>query len=96
MKLQTHSKDKLQQRNHLGTVSRKSASGGLINVRKIAFVNKENTDDRLENWSLGFIETLHKQLWSLQRCLRHLAYTWAVLRFRRYHNGRNDPQENEI
>ena len=27
---------------------------------------------QIENWSLGFIETLHKQQWGLQYCLRSL------------------------
>ena len=66
----------------------------VINVKKIAFRNKEHT--RLENGSLGFIETLHKQQWSLQHCLRPLAYTWAELHFQIYHHGPNDPKGNEI
>ena len=36
--------------------------------------------------SLGFIETLHKQKWSLQQCLRPLTYTWAELYFQIYHS----------
>ena len=31
----------------------------------------------MENGRLGFIETLHKQYWSLQHCLHAPAYTWA-------------------
>ena len=51
---------------------------------------------RIENGSLGFIETLHKQQWSLQHCLRPLAYTWAELHFQMYHNEPSDPKGNEI
>ena len=47
---------------------------------------KQRTHYRLENGSLGFIETLHKQWWSLQHCLRLLGYTWAERQFQRYHN----------
>ena len=41
-----------------------------------------------------FIETYHKQLWSLQHCLRPQAYTWADIHFQRYCNGLNDPKGN--
>ena len=48
--------------------------------------NKQRVHYILENGSLGFIETLHKQ-----HCLRPLAYTRAELCFQIYHNGLNDP-----
>ena len=56
---------------------------------------KEMNALQIENGSLGFIETLHKQWWSLQHSLHPLAYTWAELHFQRYNNGPNDPKGNE-
>ena len=51
-----------------------------INVKKIAFGNNNNKKKNgLENGSLSFTETLHKQSCILQHCLRPLAYTLWVL-----------------
>ena len=41
--------------------SQSLVSKNLINVKQIAFGNKNKTHYWLENGSLGFIETLHKQ-----------------------------------
>ena len=50
----------------------------------------QRTHYGLESGRHGFIETLHKQEWSLQHCLRPLAYTWAEFHFQIYHNESNE------
>ena len=63
-----------------------SASAYSKTLARTLQENKQRVHYRLENGSLGFIETLHKQ-----HCLRPLAYTRAELHFQIYHNGPNDP-----
>ena len=46
---------------------------------------------QIGNGSLGFIETLHKQWWSLLHAYVPFR-TWAELHFQRYRNGRSDPK----
>ena len=62
--------------------------------KKIAFGNKERTTDK--KMGILVLLRLHKQQWSLQHCLRPLAFTWAELYFQRFHNGPNDPKGNKI
>ena len=55
----TNNKSKLQLNHSLGTVSNKLLDSVKINSKKVAFETKKSL--QVENGSLGFIETLHKQ-----------------------------------
>ena len=54
-----NNKSKLQLNHSLGTVSNKLLDGVKENSKKVAFETKKSL--QVENGSLGFIETLHKQ-----------------------------------
>ena len=65
-----------------------------INVKKIAFGNKEHTTDK--KMGVSVLLRLFISSSGLQHCLRPLAYTWAEFHFQIYQNGSNDPKGNEI